>query len=357
MSFRSLLVNTACSAMLLVPATLLAQSPTKSSSVQPPVTSERRIKVQKDVRGESHGTLVESKATMRADSIANAERMVRDSIDRAAQRERDSIANLATMRKDSIDRVERARTDSIAAAEAAMRAAMESARRDSVARADSIAAADQFRMQQARNRFLFNGTGWYVGVGGGGSKPNGDLSDLGYKSGYNLSVPIGWHGNTFLGARLDLGYTQFSGNQFIGRGPSGLPVTLTNTTPKVFSAVGNLTARAPLNASKSLKVYALAGAGLYNFRDFGAASALSGFLGNDVLLKDESLAKKTRTKIGAQAGAGFELGNGPAQLFVETRFVNVFADRNDSVQFTDFFGANRSKNVRWVPIMIGVNIH
>ena len=143
-----------------------------------------------------------------------------------------------------------------------------------------------------------------------------------------LTVPIGWHGNTFLGARVDLGYTQFSGNQFIGRGPSGLPVTLTNSTPKVFSGVGNLTARAPLNASKSLKIYALAGAGLYNFRDLGAASALSGFL-----------------------------GNGPAQLFVETRFVNVFTDRNDSVPFTDFFGANRSKNVRWVPIMIGVNIH
>lgn len=136
-----------------------------------------------------------------------------------------------------------------------------------------------------------------------------------------LTVPIGWHGNTFLGARVDLGYTQFSGNQFIGRGPSGLPVTLTNSTPKVFSGVGNLTARAPLNASKSLKIYALAGAGLYNFRDLGAASALSGFLGNDVLMKDESLAKKTRTKIGSQAGAGFELGNGPAQLFVETRFV------------------------------------
>ncbi len=191
MSFRSLLVNTACSAMLLVPTTLLAQSPMKPSGMQPPVTSERRIKVQKDVRGESHGTLVESKATMHADSIANAERMRRDSIERA--------------------------------------------------RADSIVAADQVRMQQARNRFLFNGTGWYVGVGGGGSKPNGDLSDLGYKSGYNLTVPIGWHGNTFLGARVDLGYTQFSGNQFIGRGPSGLPVTLTNTTPKVFSAVGNLT--------------------------------------------------------------------------------------------------------------------
>ena len=141
-------------------------------------------------------------------------------------------------------------------------------------------------------------------------------------------MPIGWHGNTFLGARVDLGYTQFSGNQFIGRGPSGLPVTLTNSTRKVFSGVGNLTARAPLNASKSLKIYALAGAGLYNFRDLGAASALSGFL-----------------------------GNGPAQLFVETRFVNVFTDRNDSVPFTDFFGANRSKNVRWVPIMIGVNIH
>jgi hypothetical protein len=25
------------------------------------------------------------------------------------------------------------------------------------------------------------------------------------------------------------------------------------------------------------------------------------------------------------------------------------------VQFNDFFGANRGQNVRWVPIMVGVN--
>lgn len=366
MSFRFAAVVTLCVATTLPSTTSNAQvvrrdsvarrdsATVRTTTTSTPVgriTSERRLRVQKDMRGEASGTLDVSTSradsTARADSIASMERARADSI-AAATRTRDSIANIERMRADSIARVERARADSIAA--------VERVRRDSIARVDSIAAAEQMRIQQMRDRYRFNGSGWYMGIAGGGAVPTGDFEQLGYKSGFDVAVPIGWHSpRKLLGVRLDLGYSQFSGNRFIGNGPEG-SVTLVNNSPKVLSAVFNLTAHMPLNGSQTVNLYGVGGAGLYHFRSFGGASALGGFLGNDVLETNESALQKTRNKLGAQVGAGIDFGVGPASVFVESRFVNVFADRDDNVQFRDFFGENRSRSVRWVPIAIGVNI-
>lgn len=317
----------------------------------PRAQSQMRLPVQKDggTTGSSNGTLVPTRADsmqMRADSIARAQR---DSIDRVAQMARDSAAAADRARADSVARVERARQDSIAAVEAA--------RRDSTMRADSIAAAEQLRMQEARNRYRFNGSGWYIGLAGGGALPSGDFQQIGYKNGYDITVPIGWHApSNLLGFRIDLGYSQFKGQTFVATGTGGSAVTLTNTDPKVLSATLNLTARVPLNTSRSVHAYAVGGGGLYHFRDYGNSSALGGFLGGDTLLMASASTEKTRNKFGAEVGGGFDFGSGPVSLFVESRLVNVFADRNDSAQFRNMFGANRSKSVRWVPIIIGVNI-
>jgi hypothetical protein len=45
---------------------------------------------------------------------------------------------------------------------------------------------------------------------------------------------------------------------------------------------------------------------------------------------------------------------GPASLFVESRLVNVVSDRgSNSTAFRNVFG-DRGKDVRWVPIVLGV---
>ncbi len=356
MKFYRVLVTAACTAAFAVPGVVTAQQDTtrmrmKQDSIRqdsvrrataPRATSEQRLRVQK---GQADGRL-----DMRADSIAAAERARQDSLNianMAMQRQRDSLASIERMRTDSIARMERMQQDSLNAI-AAMR-------RDSLTRMDSIAREEALRRQE-RERYLFGGNGWYLGIGGGVSLPINEFEDVGYNSGFNVTVPIGWHrpGN-FLGIRLDLGYDRFSGEEFIGQDGDG-DVRLANPNPQVFSATLNLTARIPVSPSRRVGLYAVGGAGLYHFRSFGGRSALSGFLGNDVLSTDESSIKETRNKLGAQIGAGIDWKVGTASIFIESRFVNVFADRDDTVQFRDFFGANRSSTLQWVPIIIGFTL-
>lgn len=341
MKFRTLVLSTAVLALpSFMPSTAAAQDTTVTRrDANTRVTSERRIRVQKEARGD-----VAIDRDAYADSVARA-----DSIERARTEAArlDSIARVERMRADSIAAVERARQDSIAA--------VERARMDSIARADSIAREEQLRKQRIRDRYLFNGTGWYLGVSAGSAMPQGDFDRLGYGNGFNVNVPIGYHSRShLLGVRLDLGYSQFSGNSFTGTTSGGSSVTLNNNDPKVFSAVANVTMRLPLNASRSVNLYGVGGGGLYTFRSFGQSSALAGFLGNDVLDSNDEAVENTRTKFGTQAGAGIDFGVGPTSVFLETRWVNVLADRGDNVQLSDFFGDTRGKSVRWVPIVLGL---
>ena len=356
MSIRSVVFTMAGAAALALPAAAAAQTQ------QPPV-SQQRIRVQKETPMVSNSTTNRTRMS-RQDSIANADRMRRDSIDAAA---RDSVANVERMRADSVARVEKARTDSIAAVEKARAdsvarveraradsvARVEAARRDSIAAVEAAAAAERERIQREKDRYRFDGTGWYMGIAAGGAVPTGDLETLGYKSGYDISLPIGYQKkNRAFGVRLDLGYSQFSGNTFTGSGSQG--VTLTNNDPKVLSAALNLTAGIPIS---KFSLYAVGGGGVYHFRDYGVTSSLSGFLGNDVFEQNEiNNTEDTRTKFGANIGAGIDFGAGPASIYLESRLVNVFTDRDDNVQFNDFFGNNRSQSLKWFPIILGVKI-
>jgi hypothetical protein len=302
-------------------------------------TSQQRIRVQK---GEAAGTL-----DLRADSIANVERLRADSVNRAMLYTRDSLATM-----------ERARIDSIAMAERSMRevaARREAFRLDSMARADSIAAAEEARRRDLA-RYRFGANGWYMGVGAGASAPTNDFKSLGYNSGLNVHVPIGWHrDHSALGVRFDMTYNRFSGRTFTNAAPLGSAVTLQNPNPQVFSATMNVTLATPLSLMRNVRLYGVGGAGLYHFRSFGGNSALSGFLGNDVLENNEASNTTTRNKLGAQVGAGFDWTVGTSSVYIESRFVNVFADRDDDVAFRDFFG-DRSGSLRWVPIVLGVKI-
>jgi hypothetical protein len=313
--------------------------------------SQQRLKIRKDVKGVSFGTLDDRAMMARDDSIAEVRR--REAVDRANAEalersllfSRDSMANVERMRLEAVARDERMRLEAI-----------EAARRDSVMRADALAEQERIRRQEMQGQYRFRGTGFYVGAAAGAVVPTGNLNNLGYNSGFNVNIPIGWHKqNQVFGARMDLGYAQFRGRDFSGRLVDGSGFLLNNNSPKIFSATLNLTAHLPLIPSHNLNAYALTGLGVYQFREFGSKSSLGGFLGNDLTSTNGPGYQSVRNKAGAQFGAGLEYGIGPAALYVESRVVNVFAHRADNVQFNDFFGANRGQNVRWVPIMVGVN--
>ena len=330
-----------------MPGTMRTMQDTTSrrnrGTTTPRATSERRLRVQKNTSGSGAVS-----PDMRADSIAAAERARADSVNMAMGRQRDSLAAVERMRADSMAALDKRRADSLAV--------IESARRESAARADSIAREAEAR-RQYMSRYRLGGTGWYVGLGAGVAVPTGNLKSLGYNSGYQVTVPVGWHRpSSFLGVRMDFNYTQFSGRQFLGLGDNGSRVTLDNANPDVLSATFNLTARLPLNVVRNVSLYGVAGGGLYHFRKYGRVSALSGYLGNDVLMSNESTDESTRNKFGAQLGGGLDWTVGTSAIYVESRLENVFADQDDNVQFRDFVGSSRSNTLRWVPIVIGVKI-
>lgn len=366
---RRSIVTAACAATLALPTAMMAQQDTtrmrdstrmrdgmrtmqdttnrRTRGTMPRATSDQRLRVQKNTSGQAAGTL-----DVRADSIAAAERARADSANMMMQRQRDSLAAIERVRADSVAAVEKRRTDSIAV--------IETARRDSVAReaarVDSIAREAEAR-RQYMSRYRLGGTGWYVGLGGGAAAPSANFKQLGYNSGYNVHIPVGWQRpNSFLGVRADFAYNQFSGRQFLGLGENGGRMMLDNADPKVLSATLNLTAHLPLSFIRNVSLYGVGGGGLYHFRSFGNASALGGYLGNDVLQANDNTQKTTRNKLGAQVGAGLDWTVGTSSIYVESRFVNVFADQGDNLAFNDFVGTRRANTLRWVPIVVGVKI-
>lgn len=335
-------------ALALCASTLPAQVDTTRRDTTRTPRSTTRIPIRKESRGE-----VVLPGRNRADSIAQARN---DSITRAELARNDSIAAAERARLDSI--AMRTRADSIAqAARTDSLARVEQARLDSISRVeqmrnDSIARANTPPPQTMKTRRLPGS--FYIGLAGGAASPTGDVEDLGYTSGFNLSIPIGWHNPAALfGWRLMLGYNQFDGASFTTGGTS--PVVLSNPDPKVYSAELNLNLRFPFNERRTSSVYLSGGGGAYMFRNFGRGSALAGYLGNDVLDPDDSNNETTVTKWGVNGGAGLEFGIGTSSLFLETRLVNVFAGRDDEPNFDSVFG-ERGTSVRWVPLILGFTI-
>jgi hypothetical protein len=217
--------------------------------------------------------------------------------------------------------------------------------RDSAAEVERI-----MRIKAMRARNPLAGTGWYFGIAGGGAAPMGDVSDIGYESGLNLTVPFGFQRlSDLLGVRLDFSYSQFNGGTVtpvsgIGR---------SNPDAKIYSAALSGTLRVPVTPSRSTALYVLGGGGLYNFRNFGPASALSGYFGNDVGNPFTKSNKDAFTKFGYNVGAGLELGIGTSALMIESRLVSVSSDRGANASFDRAFGS-RGTDVRWVPLTVGI---
>jgi hypothetical protein len=357
-------------------------------SVTKKVTSQKRIPVTKR---ESGGEV--QLTTPSQDSIAKAEQA------RMEQMRQDSIANIEKMRQDSIKAIEKARQDSIDSERhrTDSLAAIESARKDSLARVDSLAREQQLM----RGKTLKMNHGFYAGFAAGPSSPLDNFKNIGYSTGYDITVPIGWQSNNqVLGARLDLGYGSFKGTSYsttmttTTTDASGNPITttapvvLTNPNAKVYSAALNATARFPITKNKQTGIYLLGGGGWYHFGNYGASSALSGYLGNNVFTGTTTSSTTTTTttsgttatgspyttptgttttsgasysssyknsvnKFGVDAGAGLDYGIGHAALFVETRFTNVFGGNMNNINLNGTTTTS-TKNLRWMPVVLGI---
>ena len=195
-------------------------------------------------------------------------------------------------------------------------------------------------------RYLFGTSGFYLGVGAGTATPFNVLHDMGYDTGFDLTIPIGWQRpGRALGVRATLAYDQIHADK--ATADVTAPAMLGSAPdPKIYSGTIDALLKFPIGNSvrdgRGLSFYAVGGGGAYLFRGFGGTTALSDMLGGDKI----GSSGKNVHKWGVQAGAGLEYGLGPTAVFVESRWVNVFT--KGSTSGNDY--------LRWIPISVGVTL-
>lgn len=326
--------------MLSAVASADAQTDTTRRAV-----SERRIPVQKDQNFSSQPSrristgevmLSEDRAridaleaavttyTMRLDSIAAATATIGS--------RSEATALMVTALQDSLRNVRGELTN--------VRGELTTVTARNVALGEEVAQLNQ-RFTRLQHGSLFGNSGFYVGLGTGANLTTGSMNDIGFKHGLNITMPIGFQKRgTFLGVRGELGLQTFD-----GRATGGFE----NLDPRVYSAVGMLTANFPLNEGKTHQFYLMGGGGAYMFRDLGASSALNGPLGASTSTSSSS---NNATKWGVTGGAGFEFHVlGAANIFVQTRLTNIFADDVATAGTTSSSGS-----LRWIPIVAGFTL-
>jgi hypothetical protein len=276
-------------------------------------TSQQRVRVTKESAGEVT-TKASRDSAARADSIARMETMRRDSVARA-----DSLVRLETMRRDSITRDSTARADSI-------RRARPDTTPSTTTTSDTIRSPGLPTMES--ESYGVSGRSFYIGLGGGPNIPTGVVNDV-YKSGFGVTVPIGWQPmNSPFGLRLDLGYSRLNGRS---AGENGL--TSQPDDPNIWSATANATLDLlRFGESRRGALYLVGGGGVFRFTDFynfdrSDNDPESAFQGEPV------------TKGGLTGGAGLAFPIGGTSFFVESRYTNVFTDGD---------------NTKWVPVVIGL---
>lgn len=270
----------------------------------------RRVPVRKEQAPPQQQPDTMAAAQARQDSIAAAERARQDSIARAEQARRDSVAAAERARQDSIAAAERARQDSIARAEAARREEMLERRRGP--------------------------SGPYIGIAGGVSIPVGDYGKQ-YKTGWNVTVPLGWDfaGNPF-GIRVDGAYDRHSGKSFTGYNNANVAVWSLNADLKARFRWGSGTG--PFGS-----VYLLGGGGAHKFVASGGSTRVAGTTPTGETANGFATTfSDAKWRFGWNAGGGvsFDLGR-RAALFIESRYFSV--DTNNPFVSTGKF----------VPVIIG----
>jgi hypothetical protein len=173
-------------------------------------------------------------------------------------------------------------------------------------------------------------------------------------------VPIGYRKpGSLLGFQVNLAAQTFDGlnNRFV-TSTNGTVFAANNPDPRLYSAIAALTLNFPLGQNHKNEIYLIGGGGAYHFTHYGTSSTLAAQLGDDVFDNSSTVTATGTTSVtkwGVTGGAGLQFGLvGPSSIFVESRFTNVFANRaNDSsIQLSD-----AGKNLRWVPLIVGITLH
>jgi opacity protein-like surface antigen len=164
----------------------------------------------------------------------------------------------------------------------------------------------------------------------------GTLDDIGYNSGLNVSIPVGWHKRgSVIGVRTEWGIQSFDGRNNLG---------FSNPDARFYSAVGLLTVNLAMNAAKTNTFYLMGGGGVYMFRNLTAGSTLGDRFGATTTAGSTS----SETKFGFQGGAGVELKIlGATSLFVQTGISQVSVDTPPGTS---------GSSLRWVPLIAGVQL-
>jgi opacity protein-like surface antigen len=279
-------------------------------------TSQTRVRVTKESQGEvvtRRDSAFIRDSIARADSVARMEKMRQDSISRA-----DSMARMERMRLDSIARDSASRADSIARAQQAATPTPPPSN-------DTIKSPINPSMSSESYGMRHRG-GWYLGLGAGPSVPTGTVNDI-YKTGFGVTVPIGWQGSGPLGFRIDLGYSRLN-----GRSPAATGLSFQPDDPSIWSGTANLTLDViRWGESHRGALYLVGGGGVFRFTDFFSGDRSD----NDVTSAFEG---KPTTKAGITGGAGLAFPIGGASLFLESRYTNAYTE---------------GESTRWIPITVG----
>lgn len=239
----------------------------------------------------------------------------------------------------------------------------------------------------------------YFGLAAGASVPSGDIYN-GYNPGVNLTLPVGWDSPRLpLGLRFDLSYDRLMARStFRNNGQTTALVTTTGTsgystgtatTPaassgsttgstagtstsgysgtarvansdaSLASAMLDAKLRLPVfGARSSTFLYALAGGGLHYFFNyqnslaltnpaaeqakFAALHAHNNSVGTTAYnsASYSSSGYSAVTRFGTNAGAGMQWGVGPANMFVEGRYVTVLT---------------KDRHTNYWPILLGIS--
>jgi hypothetical protein len=165
------------------------------------------------------------------------------------------------------------------------------------------------------------GKGFYIGVGGGASVPTGNF-DNGFKTGWNITVPIGWQSSESpWGVRIDGSYDRATGRTFGGTSLSDA---------SIWSGTLDLTLLLPFG-NGGTGLYFMGGGGVHHF-------AYGNSFNSSTPVPYTGTTSGSQTKFGVNGGVGLNFSLGAASMFVESRYISVFTP---------------GKNTNYVPIVLG----
>lgn len=302
---------------------------------RPSAVAEQRIPVRKDqglTRRTSTGEVVDllSVERTRIDSLEAREASFRQRLD--------SVGTAFSARSDASDRLIAALSDSLRTVRTELttaRSELTTLSAHLTALSDTVNQVNQ-RLLRLRNGSLFGNSGFYIGVGSGTNLTMGTLDDIGYNSGLNVSIPVGWHKRgSVIGVRTEWGVQSFDGRNGSGFG---------NPDPRFYTALGFITLNVPMNAAKTNTFYVMGGGGAYMFRNLTAGSTLGNRFGATTIAGSTT----SETKFGFQGGAGVELKIlGATSLFVQTGISQVSVATPPGTS---------GSSLRWVPLIAGIQL-